>query len=80
MLCFLHNWPSRALYTVNRLGPRMLPCGTPKDRGTDEDLALSVLVSQMTTHWVLFEKYDFIHDKAVSFIPKHCSSLPSSML
>ena len=80
MLCFLHNWPSGAMYRVSRMGRRTLPCGTPKDRSTDEGLSQSVLVSLMTSHWVLLDKYDFIHDKVVPFIPQYYPSLPGSML
>ena len=66
--------PSGQVYRVNRIGPRTDPCGTPKDNVTGDDLAFPTL-----TFWVLPVRYDLIHSRAVSFMPKQTSNLQNNM-
>ena len=66
--------PKGKVYRVNRISPRTNPCGTPKDNATGDDIAFPTL-----TFWVLPVRYDLIHSRAVSLIPKHTSSLQSNI-
>ena len=44
--CLLQIFPRGVVYSVNNIGPYMLPCGTPHDSGTANELA-----SPTTTFW-----------------------------
>ena len=72
---FLISSNRGCVYKTKRTGPRTEPLGTSKLRGASSDLRPLTL-----TIWVLSERYDLNQDKAVSLIPKECSSWWRRML
>ena len=60
--------PMLPKYGAKRRGPRAEPCGTPHERGAEEDTE-----SPRLTQKVLSAKYDLNHSSAVPLMPTHCS-------
>ena len=63
------------VYNTNRMGQRTEPWGTLYRRRNGSEFKPFT-----TTVWSLSDRYDRIHDKAVSVMPNACSSRCSRML